>query len=58
MLNSTASTDAEKRRAIRRFRCLDSPQSIEELASQMGNLSQNLSFECMFGLAGSTIRLR
>ena len=53
VLNSNVSTDEEKRSAIRRLRFLDSRQSILELVGLMGNLPANLSFECMFGLAGS-----
>ena len=40
VLGSTASTDDEKREAIRALRFLDSPRSIRELARQMGNLHQ------------------
>jgi hypothetical protein len=53
VLDSTASSDDEKREAIRVLRFLDSPRSIQELARQMGNLPDGRRFDCVAGLAGS-----
>lgn len=53
VLNSVASTDEEKREAIRTLRFLDSPQSVQELVRQMGNLPDGRRFDCIGGLAGS-----
>ncbi len=53
LLDSTVSTDEEKREAIRVLRFLDSPRSIQELVKQMGNLPDGRRFDCMAGLAGS-----
>jgi hypothetical protein len=53
VLDSTASTDDEKREAIRTLRFLDSPRSTRELARQMGNLPAGRRFDCIGGLAGS-----
>lgn len=53
VLDSTITTDEEKREAIRTLRFLDSPRSIQELARQMGNLPEGRRFDCIGGLAGS-----
>ena len=53
VLDSAASTDDEKREAIRTLRFLDSPGSIRELARQMGNLPAGRRFDCIGGHAGS-----
>jgi len=53
VLDSAASSDDEKREAIRVLRFLDSPRSIQELARQMGNLPDGRRFDCIAGLAGS-----
>jgi hypothetical protein len=53
VLNSAASTDEERRAAIRSLRFLDSPQSVRELAREMGNLPEGKRFDCIGGLSGS-----
>jgi hypothetical protein len=53
VLDSTVSSDDEKRKAIHVLRFLDSPRSIQELARQMGNLPDGRRFDCIAGLAGS-----
>jgi hypothetical protein len=53
ILDSTGSTDEERREAIRRVRFLDSPRSIQELARRMGDLPDGRGFDCIGGLAGS-----
>src|SRR5260370_22413497 len=49
-LDSTASSDDEKRAAIRVLSFLDSPRSIQELARQMGNFPDGRRFDCIAGL--------
>lgn len=53
ILEAAASTEEEKREAIRTLRFLDSPKSIRELARQMGNFPSGRRFDCIAGLAGS-----
>lgn len=53
VLDSTVSTEEEKRDAIRKLRFLDSPRSIRELARQMGSFPPGRRFDCVAGLAGS-----
>jgi hypothetical protein len=53
VLNSAASNDEERRSAIRTLRFLDSPQSVHELITQMGNFPEGRRFDCIGGLPGS-----
>jgi hypothetical protein len=58
ILDSTVSSDEERREAIRTLRFLDSPKSIQELAKQMGNLPDGRRFDCIAGLAGSRYQVQ